>query len=678
MTFKLRFKSKQPDAGKPGSTDPLLEEAKRAYRAKDFVRTLEVCEKIIAIRPDDAEAQYRRGNALKDLGRLPDALAAYDVAVKHRPDFAHAWCNMGVVQQALKSHDKALASYDRAIAIDSTDAISHVNRGALLQAAADWSGALSSYDRALALSPTASHVWFHRGNVLREAQRPQDALASYSEAVKLEPNHAEAHYNCGVLLERAGKQQDALASYDQAIALNPDFSRAHFNRAGLLKASGQKEAALIGYDRAVAVDGGHVEAHLNRGVVLQEMHRYAEAWRSYDLAISLRSDNPQGYFNRGTLHGQCRQWDLALADFSRAIALRPRYAAAYCEQARVLMQLSRVDEALMGYQQAVAMQPDFAEAQYNMALALLLSGDFARGWSSYEWRWKNADRLAGGALRSFRKPLWLGDETIAGKTLFVYSEQGFGDTLQFCRFIKLVEQMGVTVVLEVQEPLKKLLSGLDGVSQVTALGDPPPQFDMHCPLMSLPLALKIEADTIPSKARYLPDDEAKTERWRQRLSALRRPRIGLTWSGNPKQGHDHDRSIRLAELIPYLPREFCYVSLQKEIRISDFQCLRENPWIERFDAEWHDFSDAAALCDCVDLVISVCTSVAHLSSALGRPTWILLPFVPDWRWLLDRNDSPWYPTARLYRQERIGDWQGVLSRVQADLQSGAADGDLGR
>jgi len=256
----------------------------------------------------------------------------------------------------------------------------------------------------------------------------------------------------------------------------------------------------------------------------------------------------------------------------------------------------------------------------------------------------------------------------------LYSEQGLGDAMQFCRFATAVADRGATVILEVQAPLASLLASVNGVSRVIVEKSPLPEFDLRCPLLSLPLALKTTIDTIPAATPYLRSDAAKVAWWRTRLGDRGNPRIGLAWSGNPKQGNDHNRSTRLADWIDHLPPEFEYFCLQKEIRPADEEILAANPWISRLEDELHDFSDTAALCECLDLVISVCTSMAHLSGALGRPTWVLLPFNPDWRWLLDRGDSPWYPTAKLYRQQASGDWKGVFARVAADLRKIAVDG----
>jgi len=502
------------------------------------------------------------------------------------------------------------------------------------------------------------------------------AKALYERVIGFHPGHAEAHYNLGVLLERTGQPRAAIASYGAAVAIYPQFHQAHYNRAGVLKGLGDLYAALAAYDDTLAAKPDYAEAHANRGVVLQALGRLEAALVNYDRAIAIRPGHAEDYFNRGTVLRTLMQWDESLASYDRAIALKPNYAAAHCDRAAVLMEVGRVDEALAGYACAIAIQPDFAEAQYNRALALLLSGDYENGWLNYEWRWKNAARLSMGTERTWGVPLWLGEEELTGKTLLLYSEQGLGDALQFCRFATTAAHRGATVILEVQAPLATLMESVTGVSAVIVEGEPLPPFDYRCPLLSLPLALKTTLATIPSATGYLRADRAQVARWRERLGARDRPRIGLVWSGNPRQGNDHNRSIRLGDWIDHLPSEFQYVCLQKDIRTSDEEVLAANPWIARFDAELRDFSDTAALVECLDLVVSVCTSVAHLSGALGRPTWVLLPFNPDWRWLLERNDSPWYATARLYRQQAIGDWAGVLARVAADLRRAGVDDDF--
>jgi len=298
-------------------------------------------------------------------------------------------------------------------------------------------------------------------------------------------------------------------------------------------------------------------------------------------------------------------------------------------------------------------------------MSLLLTGDFGRGWIEYEWRRKGAS--TGPSRRDFPQPLWLGDKKIADKTILLHSEQGFGDTIQFCRYVPLVAARGARVVLEVEQPLRDLLTGLAGATRVTAKGNPLPDFDLQCSLLSLPLAFRTQLETIPSAMPYLRAPDQALLKWGTRLPAKRRPRIGIAWAGNSKHIRDRERSIDLRCLLPLLDVDATFVSLQKEVGATDTATLRESADIIHFGHELDGFSDTAALISHLDLVISVDTAVAHLAGGLGKPVWILLAHVPDWRWLLDRDDSPWYPTARLFRQSETREWDSIIKRVRDAL-----------
>jgi hypothetical protein len=299
---------------------------------------------------------------------------------------------------------------------------------------------------------------------------------------------------------------------------------------------------------------------------------------------------------------------------------------------------------------------------------LLVLGDYAQGWRLFEWRWKNARKLHIDAPRKFRQPLWLGADSLQGRRILLWSEQGLGDTLQFCRYVRLVAERGAEVILEVQAPLQELLATLDGVSRLVVSGVELPDFDYQCPLMSLPLAFGTTVHSVPAPLAYIRSDPALAGYWRSRLGARTRPRIGLVWSGSKHYAADQMRSVPLAEWVRHLPGEFEYFCLQKDIREADRQALAANPWVTACEDEFAGFSHTAALIMELDLVISVDTSIAHLSAALGRRTWLLQRHNPDWRWMLEREDTPWYPTMRLYRQRQAGDWHSVFERVAADLR----------
>jgi hypothetical protein len=341
--------------------------------------------------------------------------------------------------------------------------------------------------------------------------------------------------------------------------------------------------------------------------------------------------------------------------------LQPYDTDALVNRGVTLHDLKRFDEALASHNRAIALRPDHADAHFFGGLSRLLAGDFGRGWIEYEWRRKGAS--TGPSRRDFAQPLWLGGAEIAHKTVLLHSEQGFGDTIQFCRYAPLVAARGARVILEVEEPLRGLLTGLAGTARVVAKGERLLDFDLRCPLLSLPLAFGTQLETIPSAGPYLRAPDQALVKWGARLPIKRRPRIGIAWAGNAKHIRDRERSIDLRGLLPLMDADATFVSLQKEVRAADMETLKQSADIIHFGHELESFSDTAALISHLDLVISVDTAIAHLAGALGRPVWILLNYVPDWRWLLDRDDSPWYPSARLFRQSETREWNSVIARV---------------
>jgi tetratricopeptide (TPR) repeat protein len=505
---------------------------------------------------------------------------------------------------------------------------------------------------------------FQRAFALHQGGQFARAQSLYEEILKLQPRHSDALHLLGLLAAQSSDPKRAVELIGRAIEIDPGNATAHCNRGSALQQLRQFDAALANYNQAIAIEGDFAGAYLNRGVVLQELGLLEAALASFDKAVEIKSDFAEAYFYRGNVQRGLQQFSAALASYHQAIAIRSDFVEAYGNRGNVLLEINRLEEALASYNQALALDAEYAEAHCNRAVASLLSGDLENGWPDFEWRWNLA--LGTGRKRTFSQPLWLGAESLEGKTILLHSEQGLGDSIQFCRYAELVSDLGAKVILEVQEPLGRLLGNLAGVSELLTKGQALPRFDCHCPLLSLPLAFKTTLDSIPSAARYLDSDAASVARWQAKLGERTKPRIGLTWSGSSIHRSDN-RSIPLQDLLLQLPAGLQYVSLQKEVHDLDRRTLQANPHIWNFADALTDFSETAALCECMDMVVSIDTSVAHLSGALGKSTWILLAFNPDWRWLLDRNDSLWYPSLTLYRQASLGDWSGVLERVKADL-----------
>jgi len=523
---------------------------------------------------------------------------------------------------------------------------------------------LTGLHNAIAPIPDHAEAYYDRGIALKNQDRFVDALACLDKAIGLKPDYAEAHNNRGIVLAAMKRFDDALASFDKAVALKPDYAGAYNNCGIVLQDLERLDDALARFDRAIALGPHNASAHNNRGAVLQDLKRFDDALAAFDRAIALKPDYAAAYLNRGIALQDLKRRDDALASYDRAIALQPDYAAPYINRGVVLQDSRRFDEALTSYDRAIALKPDYAEAYNNKAYCLLQMERFEQGWPLHEWRKKIEEPVGN---RVFPKPLWLGHEDISNKTLFVHWEQGFGDTIQFCRYGKLLTARGARVEMSVQQPLYRLLQKVSPDIKIINHDEVPAAFDYHCPLMSLPLAFGTTSKTIPSEKHYIFADEQLRKIWDARLPPPTKPRIGIVWSGNAKYKNDRNRSTDLATLAPLFSPDAHWISLQKDLRPGDSTLLGELGQIVRCGDEVKDFSDTAAMIDLLDLVITVDTSVAHLAGAMGKQVWILLTYNPDWRWFLDGSASPWYPSARLFRQDHTRSWEDVVGRVHAAL-----------
>jgi Flp pilus assembly protein TadD len=479
--------------------------------------------------------------------------------------------------------------------------------------------------------PPAAQRAFMTAVAHHQAARLAEAVTFYRRALALHPGYVEAHQNLGSALSDLGQSDASIGCFRKALGLRPDYPMAHLNLGNALWAKGHADEAVAAYDRAIALQPDFAEAHTFRAIVLGEQGRT----------------------------------ESAIAACRRALALRPGLPDAHNTLGNLLRATGRVAEAVGCYRRALVLMPDYPDAHFNLGMALLALGDFEAGWPAYEWRWRTPQMAA--AARRFPKPQWRG-EAARGQRLLIHAEQGLGDTLQFCRFVPLAAERGLRVVLEVPRPLVRLCATLPGYEVIVAAGEPLPEFDLHCPMASLPLALGTTLAMIPAAVPYLGTDAAAVAAWRQRLPADGL-RVGLVWAGNPsldrpaRAAMDRRRSLapaRLAGLLAVPGVRF--VSLQK-----DGPALPPGTPVLDMMADVRDFADTAALVANLDLVIAVDTAMAHLTGALGKPVWMLDRFDPDWRWLMGRRDSPWYPTMRIYRQPAPGDWESVLAEVARDL-----------
>jgi Flp pilus assembly protein TadD len=467
------------------------------------------------------------------------------------------------------------------------------------------------------------------------------------------------------------RYEEALGSYEKVLRVQRDHVGALLNKGGVLMELGHFVDALVIFEALVELCPNDAKVYSNRGSALVELKCFQEACQSFEHAIEIAPSDPLVYLNWANALIGIGKIDVAVQRLEQAIRIDPGYAEAFNNLGYALKIIGANSEAIKAYDRAIALDPTLARAYLNKSLLLLLLGDFDQGWLLHEWRWQTKEYLK--HPPRFAQPLWIGQskpaarEGLVGTTILVHSEQGLGDTIQFARYLPLLAELGARVVFELPSVLLSLLKGIPGVVDFIAQGQEPPVADFHCPLLSLPLVFKTTLATVPSPQAYLEADAQKLQQWSGRMGGKSRLRVGLVWSGNSQHKNDHNRSIPLETLLAQLPEQFELVSLQREVREVDQRVLESHARVRHFGYELEDFSDTAALCALMDVVISVDTSVAHLSGALGRPTWVLLPHVPDWRWLLDRDDSPWYAHAKLYRQASPGEWGPVFQQLSFDL-----------
>jgi len=532
--------------------------------------------------------------------------------------------------------------------------------------------AVAIYRQLLQDAPSHPQLLFLLGSAEIQRGHAEEGVQFLTKSLQLSPGQPRALCNLGAGLHDLGRDAQALKAYERALAANPGYAMAHNNRGVALLSLGRSEEALAAFECAIALEPRYAEAHNNRGAILRERKDFAGALASFERAIAINPGYAAAHCNRGTTLNELNRPDEALACFGQAIALDGGMSKAHCGQASALFSLKRFEEARRSNARALALDPGFAEALWNEALFKLIAGEFAEGWELHEIRRQLPDWnvqvpffLQDGVRQE--RPLWNGDTPLAGKTLLLQAEQGYGDFIQFARYLPLLCGQGARVIVEAGKRLLPLLATLEGEYEFVATGATMPAFELYCPVMSLARAFKTTLETVPAKLPYLFADPGKRNDILARLGEKTAPRIGLVWSGNPKHPADRARSVPLEKLAPLLAQPFAFHALQKDIRPDDEAPMQAFKIADHRD-EQNDFSDAAALVAAMDLIVSVDTVVAHLAGAMGKPVWILLPWMADWRWLLEREDSPWYPSAQLFRQEHAGDWDGVCGRVAAALR----------
>jgi tetratricopeptide (TPR) repeat protein len=622
----------------------------------------------LRLMPDFAEAHFNLGLALRRQGKLAEAMASWRQALRYKPDYAEAHHNLAAAFREQGQLEEANANWQRAIHFkpDYPDALHSLAN--VLTEMGKLDDAVAAYKQAVRLDPNSFRALNNLGFALIAQGKSSEAAGWLREALRLKPDYVQAHNNLGNALVSQGQSEEALACYQFALRLDPNFAAAYNNVGKILLEQDRLDEAAADFQQALRLQPDFVEALNNLGNVFLEQGKFAQAIAKYRNVLQLNPNFAAAYNNLGKVFLEQEKLADAVAILQQALRVSPDFAEAYNNLGLIHQEQGRIPEAIAYLQQALRLNPDYADAHKNLGMAWLLVGNWELGWPEYEWRLKTK----GEPRPNFRQQLWDGT-SLSGKTILLHTEQGFGDTLQFVRFAQLVKQRGGTVLVNCQPALVPLLASCSGIDRLIAQGEALPDFDVHAPLMSLPGILATPLAAVSAKMPYLFADPKLVDHWRRELSELDTFKIGIAWQGNPKYRRDRQRSIPLAQFAPLAqPEGIQLFSLQRGPGTEQLTASAERVPVTvlggNLDEASGAFMDTAAIMRNLDLVITSDSAVAHLAGGLGVSVWLATPFAPDWRWLLQREDSPWYPTMRLFRQPEPRNWPAVFERMAIELR----------
>lgn len=621
---------------------------------------VKLIESAIAVSGKVAQYHGNLGEAKRRLGDLRGALVSYRRALKLDPMSIDTRRNLALLLVASGADAAAVIALQQVLRLDPACGEAHAQFGDWAFRTGNPATAVQCYSRTLICQPNHATAGANRAQALAILGRHDAALAEFRQVLTRFPALTEAHCNLGTLFGGLGDAERARIHLCHAVALGPDRAETWFSLGNQARSEGRYAEAARFYQRSVRIWPHWAEAACNRALALEDLGRHSDAAAILRHTLSLNPDFAVAWSNLGNVHRHLDQDDRAMSCYRRCLAILPNQVQALSNVATIYHDQGNVETAIAILDRALAIMPDSAEARHNRALSRLQKGDLAGGWLDFEAR--IAAPTVDSRFPAFDQPRWTGED-LAGRTILLHAEQGLGDTLQFLRYVPLVIARGGRIVLAVQPPLVSLLRNFPGIAELVVIGDVMPAFDCWLPLMSLPLIFATTLKTIPNEVPYLSANSGRRAVWRRRLGDG--IRIGVVWAGSPLHGNDRNRSCPLTLLEPLLTAPgLRWFSLQKGPRAADLTLLGWQDRMVDLAPVIGDFADTAAIVADLDLVISVDTAVAHLAGALGRPCWLLLPFSSDWRWLRDRHDSPWYPTFRLFRQSRPGDWQAVIEQCR--------------
>lgn len=644
-----------------------LDLAVRHHQAGNLQQAESVYRQILQVDPQNVVALHLLGVIAHQVGHNDQACQFIGQALRLRPAYVEAHSNLGLVLMALGRVDEAVASLTQAVRLNPRYAEAHNNLGLALQQQGKLDKAVASWQKALRYNRDYAEAHNNLGLALQKQGKLKESVASLTRAIHLKPNYAEAHNNLGLSLQQQGKLAEAAASWQAALGARPNYAEAYNNLGLVRREQGRVDEAIACLQQAVQLKPDFADAHSNLGAAYREQGKLDEAAACLQQSILLFPASAEAHSNLGLVLNDLGRPEEAVVILQQAIRLRPNYSDASNNLGLAFADQGNLDAAVASLRQAVQSNPDNAEAHNNLGMVSLLAGDFERGWAEYEWRRKCANHV----LPKFRQPVWDG-AALNGRTILLHAEQGLGDTLQFIRYAPLVQERGGHVLVACPPALTRLLAGCPGIDRLVS-PDALPPFDVYAPLPSLPKIFGTSLESIPAKVPYLFADASLAHHWQHELNRQPSFRIGIAWQGNPRYRADRRRSIPLVQFAPLARLSGVQMfSLQKGTGTEQLGALAGQMAVtdlgRTLDEASGPFMDTAAVIKNLDLVITSDTATAHLAGGLGVPVWVALPFVPDWRWLMHRDDSPWYPTMRLFRQVERGNWSEVFERIAREVQ----------
>ncbi|MEO8037154.1 MAG: tetratricopeptide repeat protein [Betaproteobacteria bacterium] len=665
----LNWLRRRIPGSRPGAFASLMETGLAHHRAGRFEQACAHYLQAVDLDGGDAHALHLYALALAGCGRREEALAKLESAIGIDGGSARYRTAAAECLRAMNRNDEALGQARAAVDRDPGSGAAHNELGLCLVAAGRVDEAMALFEAATRLAPDWSEGWGNAGNALLSLGRADEALVRYREALRLGLSDRGIRLNAVAALRAVGRIDEALDRCQEILAEDPRFVRASVLAAELLERKGDTANARALFDSAVDFVPDDAQLWTDYGYFLQRMEALDDAATAYRRALAIAPEHPGALNNLGMVLFEDNRVDEAESLLERAVERPDARPEAWSNLGNLRAAQGRVDEALASFDHAARAGLDTADARFDRSLALLLAGRFAAGFAEYEERFRTTPWAD--VRQDWPAPRWRG-EALAGRTLLLWAEQGLGDTLQFVRYAPALAQRGARIVLLVQPALRRLLTASMDAT-VLVPGDPLPAIDFHCPLMSLPHAFGTTLETVPSAASYLRVPTEAAAAMAGVFTGTSAPRIGLVWAGNPTHRNDRNRSLPFAALRPLLEAtRATFVPLQMPGTVPEPEVPAHTHWLSVMHRV-HDFADTAALLEQLDLLITVDTSVAHLAGGLGRPAWVLLPFAPDWRWMLDRPDTPWYPGLTLFRQRRAGEWAPVIEALTRELRVAVAD-----